>query len=124
MADASLDEDELVGALDDVVLVAQKDHVSLGLDDAGQVLAVAERARLFFVADGFGFLAGCADVEAHEIDVHADFLPVFVYLSRNYWIDSPNNDIISMLSTIIAVYWYFCNLREAGEPAFLLSRNS
>lgn len=78
LAFAPLDEHELVGALDDIVFVAQEDHVAFRCDDIRQVRAVAERAGLLAVAYRFGFMAGCADVEAHEIDVHAAFLSIFV----------------------------------------------
>ncbi len=78
LARASFDKHELVGALDDIVFVAQEDHVALRCDDIRQVRAVAERAGLLAVAYRFGFMAGCADVEAHEIDVHAAFLSIFV----------------------------------------------
>ena len=57
VAGAALDEDELVGSLNDVVFIAQEDHVAFGGKDVRELAAVTEGAGIFLMTDGFWFLA-------------------------------------------------------------------
>ena len=67
---APLNQNELVGSFDDVVLVAQKNYVVVGLDYVGQVFHVAKRAGGLGVSKRRGFRLSYVRVEFYKIDIH------------------------------------------------------
>ena len=65
-----LDEDKLVGFLDDVVFIFEQDDVAVSLDDPRQLSRAAERAGAIAVEAILGLLPSDADIEMCKIDFH------------------------------------------------------
>ena len=66
----SLDEDELIRLLDDVVFVFEQNDVAVRRDDVGELVCCTKRARRIAVDDVLGFLSADVRIEMGKIDVH------------------------------------------------------
>ena len=78
VTDFALDEDELVGVFDDVVLVLEQHEVTVCIDDTREIFTVTERTRGGLVDDIFRLLLAERRIEADEIDFHREDTSSFV----------------------------------------------
>ena len=78
VADFALDEDELVGVFDDVVLVLEQHEVAVRIDDAREIFTVTERTRSGLIDDIFRLLLAERRIETDEIDFHREDTSSFV----------------------------------------------
>ena len=66
----SLDEDELIRLLNDIVFIFEQDDVAVRRDDVRELVRCAERTRRTAVDDVLGLLSADVRIEMGKVDVH------------------------------------------------------
>ena len=78
VTDFALNENELVGVFDDVVLVLEQHEVAVCIDDAREIFTVTERTWGGLVDDIFRLFLAERRIETDEIDFHREDTSSFV----------------------------------------------
>ena len=86
VADAALDEHELIRAGQYIVFIAQQDDIPVRGEDIGQVFTVTERTVIVFMDDGFRLLMADVHVKIEQIVVHGNSSEIIVETCSHYMV--------------------------------------